>query len=101
MRGMVIGSLMGNGIARFPQKMLLERIGDDIAAIASCIGDKAYLFGDKACFADISVAAQLSAMAVSPEPSPFADLVNGNPVISAWIGRVSKAYFPDSEAMAA
>ena len=100
-RNMVIGTLMGNGIARFPQKMLLERIEDDITAVADCLGQKPFLFGDKACFADLSIAAQLSAMAASPEASPFADLVNGNPIISSWIDRVSKEYFPDSEAMAA
>ncbi len=97
MRGMVIGTLMGNGVARFPQEMLLERIGDDISLITDCLGDKPYLFGSKACFADIAVAAQLTAMAVSPEDSPFADLINENAVISAWINRVSEAYFPASD----
>lgn len=94
-RSLVIGTLMGNGIGRFPQEMLLQRVGDDIASIANCLGKKPYLFGDKACYADIAVAAQLTAMAVSPEPSPYADLVNNNTAISRWLESIKQAYFSD------
>ncbi len=100
-RSQVVAGLMTNGIARFPTEMLVERIGKDVNAIADYLGDKSFLFGDRACFADIAVAAQLAAMAVSPEKSPFADLINSHPTIPAWIERVSKNYFPDSVDLAA
>lgn len=93
-RKQVIDGVMWHGIGRFPQEILLERAEADIDTITKCLGEKAFLFGERASFADAAIAPQLASMAASPEPSPFADLVNSRQSLVHWIGRISDSYYP-------
>jgi len=94
LRKKVITGLNWIGIGRFSDEMLDERVKQDLAAIDTVLGDKKYLFGDKACFADASIVAQLAAMAAAPVDTNASKAVKSNKNLYEYIGRFQVKHYP-------
>jgi len=95
LRKRAIAGLNWIGIGRYSDDMLVERLQADLAAISQTLGDKDYLFGDRACFADAAIVAQLAAMAGSPAQTIISKTVLAEPAIMAWIERFRAANYPE------
>lgn len=82
------------GIGRLSEKMLEDRVNDDLKAISTTLADKEFLFGDKACFADAAIVAQLAAMAATPGDTQAAKAVKSNKNLYEYIGRFQAKHYP-------
>jgi glutathione S-transferase len=87
-RAAQIKGVKAQGLGRFTEAERLDLIEPDLEAIATLVGD-GFLFGDKATAADISVAAILSGMMATPVPTDLQQRVAHDPVLKAYVGRVS------------
>ncbi|MFK5980883.1 MAG: glutathione S-transferase family protein, partial [Rhizobiaceae bacterium] len=84
------------GIGRFSENMLEDRVNSDLAAISNILADKEFLFGEKACFADAAIVAQLAAMAATPSNTQAANAVKSNKNLYEYIARFQTAHYPKS-----
>ena len=94
LRKQAITALSWMGIGRFSEEMLETRVKQDLAAISTVLGDKKYLFGDRACFADIAIVPQLAAMAAAPCKTAASKAVQSNNNLSRYIARFQENHYP-------
>lgn len=87
-RAAQIKACKGQGLGRFTATERMALIEPDLQAIATLVGD-GFLFGDKASSADISVGAILSGMMATPVATALQKRVAGDPVLKAYVDRVS------------
>jgi glutathione S-transferase len=93
-RRKIAASLKAQGMGRHCGREIAELARRDIDALATLLGDKRFLFGDKPCGADATAFAFV-AESLSPEiasPLRAATLANANLV--AYRDRMLSAYFP-------
>ncbi len=90
-RDMVLGNLRGQGLGRFPDKERLLRLDQDLAALEGLLGDRRFLFGDRASAADCSVAPVLAAMTCGPVDPQVTGHVTARPALTGYAARVAAA----------
>ena len=84
------------GISRFSEKMLKDRLEQDLAAISDILADKDFLFGEKACFADAAIVPQLAAIAATPGDTQASKAIKSNKNLYEYIGRFQVKHYPKS-----
>lgn len=95
LRGLISGRIRAGqlkagkaqGLGRFTAAERLDLIEPDLQAIATLVNE-GFLIGDQASSADISVAAVLSGMMVTPVATPLQQRVARDPVLTAYVDRV-------------
>ena len=93
-RKQVIAMLIGQGMGRHSPAEQVARIGKDIAAIETLLGDKPFLFGDTPTAADATVVPMLRAMAVFPNTTELTQLVQTRTALMDYIERGSDVMYP-------
>lgn len=94
LRKKVVTGLNFIGIGRFSDEMLDTRVKQDLSAISTILGDKEYLFGEKACFADAAIVPQLATMAAAPVDTDASKAVKSNKNLYEYIGRFQLKHYP-------
>jgi len=89
------GALHGQGIGRMPDSQVLSRAQADLDAIASQLGQTAFLFGDKPAAVDASVGATLNAILAGPIETDLTKQLKARPSLIDYAGRVREALYPD------
>lgn len=82
------------GTSRFSEKVLEERLNDDLKAISNTLADKKFLFGEKACFADAAIVSQLATMAATPGDTRSGKAIKSNKNLYEYIGRFQTKHYP-------
>ncbi len=83
------------GVGRFTQDELAILGRRDVEALATLVGDKPYLFGERPCAADASVFAMLTLLMDPATASPTRDAALSMPALVAYRDRIMGRYFPD------
>jgi glutathione S-transferase len=65
----------------------------DLDALAALLGEKTFLFGERPCSADASVAAFLAVLLQPPLENELKDHARGLPALSRYAQRMTEAYF--------
>jgi glutathione S-transferase len=91
----ILKRLYKSGIARFtPAEIDLLGVRD-VETLATLIGDKPYLMGDKPCAADASVFAALALLLDPASGSKARDAALATPNLVAYRDRMMGRYFPE------
>lgn len=93
-RKQALGALDGQGMGRHSDAERFARVKKDIDSVATLLGDKPFLFGEQPSAADVSAVTMLAAGAVAPVPTETSAYIAGHPVLSAYIERGRKAFYP-------
>ena len=93
-RKSAIAGVNGQGVGRHSVQERFERADKDIEAIMALVGDKPFLFGDKATAADASAGPILASLAGAPNATQLSARVKNDPKIIAYIARVREAIYP-------
>jgi glutathione S-transferase len=85
----------GHGVSRYTdaERETLSRRGLD--AIATLLGDKPFLMGDKPCGADATLFAFLNVLLCPVFKSNSVQMARGRANLVAYSARVAAQYFPD------
>lgn len=86
MKGMVV-----QGLGRLSPAERMERLEPDLKAITSRLSQGQYLFGDRPCAADASVASILIAMRATPVKTDLSRRIASDQLLSDYIDRVDAA----------
>lgn len=93
-RRAILKRLRSSGIARF-NNAEIDLLGErDVATLATLIGDKPYLMGDKPCAADASVFAALALLLDPASAGKVRDAALATPNLVAYRDRMMGRYFP-------
>jgi glutathione S-transferase len=94
-RRMILKRLKASGVARFtPEEIDLLALRD-VETLATLIGDKPFLMGDKPCAADASVFAALALLLDPASASKARDAALATPNLVAYRDRMLGRYFPE------
>ena len=101
-RGMVSGmirkkvrqALMSQGIAQFSEPDRLDRLGRDLKAIETVLGDRPYLFGAQPTAADAAALPVLDMIRTLPCDTGLRRLVRERPALMAYIERARERLYP-------
>ena len=93
-RAKVRRGLTSQGIAQYSEEDRLDRLGKDIDAIETVLGDKPYLFGDEPTAADATVVPTLGMIQSLPCDTDLRRLVRGNDRLVAYIERAKDRLYP-------
>jgi len=83
--------LTTQGLARYSQSERFARADADLTAIATILGDQAFLFGATPTAADFSIGAILGAMRVSPGQTQLSDRVAQDSSLAPYLDRLDTA----------
>ncbi|RTL88553.1 MAG: glutathione S-transferase family protein [Hyphomicrobiales bacterium] len=83
------------GVGRYDAAELAILGSRDVEALATLIGGKPFLFGDRPCAADASVFAMLTLLMDPATESPTRDVALSTPTLVAYRDRMRNRYFPD------
>jgi len=84
----------GQGMGRHSEAEQATRVSKDLAAIATLLDDKPFLFGDKPTAADASVVAVLNNITCFPKPTLLNGAVQKFPTLLAYAERGKHAMYP-------
>lgn len=87
-------TMHGAGFARFTRDEQMQLAAADIAAVAALLGDKAWLFGERASAADATAYGVLAGSATRFFEGKLPDLIEAHPNLTAYLARIEQAYFP-------
>ncbi|NRB03577.1 MAG: glutathione S-transferase family protein [Rhodobacteraceae bacterium] len=87
----ILKGLHFKGLARLSPQERLDRADQDLRAILAQLDGAPFLFGDRPCSADISVAAMLGGLASTPHPTPLQARVAQDPALVSYVDRVTTA----------
>ncbi|XP_063606667.1 failed axon connections homolog [Penaeus indicus] len=89
-------ALWHQGMGRHTYQEVKNIVKQDLAAIAGCLGDRSFLFGDEPCQADCAVFAHLVNILYNYQRSPFYAMVtNDFPKLSEYVSRVRAKLWPN------
>jgi len=92
-RKMAIGALKGQGMGRHSLAEVSQIAIRDIAAIATFLGDKAFIMGDKPSSLDATVYAFISTMTGDPVQSEFKDFALKQKNLVDYCERMTATYY--------
>jgi len=87
--------LIGHGMGRHEKDEINFRAGEDIAALAQCLGEKPFLFGDRPSRFDACALAFVSGAVRVPLRSSIGELVGQHPRLLDYTDRLMNQYFAD------
>jgi glutathione S-transferase len=85
----------GVGFARHSRDELMQIAAEDINAVAALLGDKQWLFGDRASAADAVAYGVLAGSVTRFFESKLPDLIEAHPNLTAYLERTEQTYFPE------
>lgn len=85
-------NLHGQGTGRYNASELLAIAIKDIDAVATTLGDKAYLFGDEACGGDATALAFMDSLLCPYFESPAREHAESHANLVAYVDRMKKRY---------
>ncbi len=88
-------NLWGQGLGRHTGEELLRLAKQDYAALATILGDKPYLLGDRPCGYDASCYAFIASALVPLFDHPAIDAIKQHPNLVAYSQRMRAQYFPE------
>lgn len=94
-RKQALRNLEGQGMGRFTPDERFDRVRRDIIALRELIGEQDFLFGDRPTAADYSVAPMLRASIVTPVEKPLARFIKNDPILMAYVTRVTDRCYPE------
>lgn len=93
-RKSVLKSLKGQGLGRFDEAGILERVEGDLSVIArKC--ENGFLFGDVPTAADCSIGPVVSSLDALPEATLLRERVRSDAVLMAYVERFRAHFYPD------
>lgn len=95
LRRSVVKRLWQIGVGRFNNEELAVLGARDVEALATQLGDKPYLFGDKPCGADATAFAMINLLLDPTTAGPTRDAAMTKPNLVAYRDRMMRQYFPD------
>lgn len=93
MRRRIAKALRGRGTGRHSPTDIVALGARDIDAVATLLGDKLFLFGDRPTSADASAFAQIATIVIPDLPNGLKDAATKHPNLVAYCDRVMKTYF--------
>jgi glutathione S-transferase len=93
LRRMNAKRLAGHGLGRHAKNDIAALARRDIDALATLIGDKPYLMGDKPCGADACVFGIVTAILTPPLDSPIRAAMAARPNLVAYRDRLTRQFF--------
>lgn len=87
--------LFGHGMGRHSRAEIALLATADVDALAALVGDKPYLMGDRACGADATVFAFVTAILTPPLPNPIRSGIAERPNLVAYRDRIARRYFAE------
>ncbi len=100
-RNKTIKNLVSQGLGRHSPDEVATLVCRDIDALATLLGDKPYLMGDKPCGADATLAAFVGGILIPDFASRLRTAVQGHANLVAYTKRMYEHYFPQIEQPAA
>ncbi|MDA7947200.1 MAG: glutathione S-transferase family protein [Hyphomicrobiaceae bacterium] len=94
-RRQVRRDLKGQGTGRHSEAEIAELATRGIVGLATFLGDKPYLMGDKPCGADASVFSTVSSLLCEVFDTPLLDATKKHENLVAYRDRLMAQYFPD------
>ncbi len=94
-RGKVRKALQAQGAGRFAEEEAARLGLRDVETLATLLGDKPYLFGDRPCGGDATFFAFVAAGLAPLWESPLRDAAENSPNLVAYRDRILHAYFPE------
>lgn len=88
------GELRGHGIGRHSAGEIAALGVRSIDAVATLLGEKPYLMGDRASAVDATAFAMLAAILTPFFDTPLRDAVVGRPNLVAYVNRSMRRYYP-------
>ncbi len=95
LRQMNAKRLTGHGLGRHSKRDIAALAGRDIDALATLIGDKPYLMGDRPCGADGFVFGIVTAIVTPPIESALRTAMAAHPNLVAYRDRLTRQFFPE------
>ena len=86
-------SLQSHGLGRYTPAERLAFARKNIAAVASILGDRPYLFGDEPCGADATAFAFIAGILCPHFESPERDVAESHANLVAYVARMKARYF--------
>ncbi len=99
-RKKIVKASKAHGMGRHSDAEVHEFGRHAIASVASVLGDKPYLMGDKICGADATAFAFLESLGAKGFDTPMIDEVDAHENLRAYLDRMRKQWFPDIKARA-
>lgn len=96
-RRSVLNSLKGQGTARMSEAENDMLCAENSRAVASLLGDKPYLLGDRPSGADATVLAFAIAATARAFPGPIRDAILGEPNLAAYRDRLASEFLPECD----
>lgn len=94
-RSAVVGYLHGQGMGRHSTEEIAELARIGYRSLASLLGDKPYILGDRPCGADASIFGQLASVFTPFFDSPVREAAVIHDNLVAYRDRMMAAFFPD------
>lgn len=95
LRRMNAKRLTGHGLGRHSKRDIAALAGHDIDALATLIGEKPYLMGDKPCGADGFVFGIVTAILTPPIESALRAAMASHSSLVAYRDRLTRQFFPE------
>jgi glutathione S-transferase len=92
-RRRLLRDLWGQGIGRHDSREACQLGGQDLVALAECLGDKAYLLGDRPASVDASAYAFLAVILFVPIDTPLKNKLREHRNLTAYCERMHKTFF--------
>ena len=93
-RKQALAQVRGQGTGLHSAEERFDRVRRDLIAIREVLGDKPFLFGDKATAADFSVVPMLRAAIVTPVEKSTGRFIKQDKVLMAYVERFMDQYYP-------
>lgn len=94
-RRSVLAALKGQGTARLNDRENSAIFAENARAIASLLGNKSYLLGDRPCGSDATVLAFAVAATARAFPGPIRDAILAEPNLRAYRDRLAAEFLPE------
>jgi len=96
-RRSILKALKGQGTARLSDAENDMLVGENTRAIASLLGDKPYLLGDRSCGSDATVLAFAIAATSRAFPGRMRDAILAEPNLAAYRDRLAAEFLPECD----
>ncbi|MEL6857697.1 MAG: glutathione S-transferase family protein [Pseudomonadota bacterium] len=93
-RKQAFAQVNGQGMGLHSKEDRFDRVRRDVIAIREILGDKSFLFGDKASAADFSTVPMLRAAIVTPVEKPLGRFMKQDKTLMAYVARFMAQYYP-------
>jgi glutathione S-transferase len=94
-RKQALAQVKGQGMGLHTKEVRFDRVRRDLIAIREVLGDKPFLFGDKATAADFSAVPMLRAAIVTPVEKPLGRFIKQDKVLMTYVERFMDQYYPE------